>query len=630
MSVQLRVRRSHRGLVSTVLICTTAFVAIGPLTSSRAATPTGVVINEVRCDDVRPDYIELYNAGSAAIDLSGWVVADHLGSLNDSYHVKSLPSIILTPKHYTKVLKGAKSANFQFNIACGADTIKLATVSNGAATLVDSVTVPPLAKGFAWGRRAGTTSGWGATIPTYGTANKAAPADSSYDPSAWIFDPMLTKRIDLTLPSATVTDFQNGNPGKVYRPATFVMSNPSAPSPAPTPLVVGLRLKTGYGSYRPFGTLANPSKSSFKIKFDASVAGQSYFGLTKLTLNNMVQDPSLVHEWASYSIFRAMGIPSPRVGYASVYINNVFWGLYLTLEPYDDVSLSWRYPTTQHLYEGLWTDRPPDLATGRATAAYQIDEGSQTDRTDLASLISALNTYSISSPQVTRYLNIDEVVKVMATEQYLDHWDGYTSTRTWTPNNYYLHSDQSGVFELLPWGTDQTFSGNAADFSAGIGILFNKCRANDYCKSQYLKAIAEVSKVANSLSLAPTISTILTAQRDGISADTSRGMSFNDTLGAGAWVSTHLLNATNSASTYLKQNALGNIHWSPPSTLAAGTRLPASFFDAYSDVAGTFKYSVPVNKFLRAGSLKVIVKFTPNDYGNYSIKSQTYTIVVTP
>jgi len=620
----------HIRIFVTAAMCAVALVAVAPLKTSQAATPTGVVLNEVRCDDRRPDYIELYNASTTPIDLSDWVVADHLGDLNNRYHVKRIGSIILPSKRYTKVLKGSKAENFQFNIACGGDTIKLATVSHGKSTLVDSVDVPPLAPGFAWGRLDGTQSGWGATIPTYGTVNKLAPLGSAYDTSSWIFDPMLSKRIDITLPSATVTNFQNGNPGKIYQPATFVMTSPSAPSPAPTPLQVGIRLKIGYGSYRPFGTLSSPSKSSFKIKFDTTVPGQRYFGLNKLTLNNMVQDPSLVHEWASYTLFRSMGIPCPRVGYASVYINNIFWGFYLTLEPYDDTSLSWNYSNTQHLYEALWTDMAPDLNVNRADYAYQIDEGSQTDRSDLANLISVLNSFPISSPQVGKYLNVEEVAKAMATEQYLNHWDGYTSTQTWTPNNYYLHSDQSGYFELLPWGTDQTFGGNAADFSAGIGILFNKCRINDYCKSLYLKAIAKVSKVANALNLAPTISTILTAQRDSIAADTGRGMSFNDTLAAGAWISTHLANATKSAAAYLQKNAQGDIHWSPPSTLVAGTRLPASFFNAFSDVSGSFRYSVPVNKLLRAGTLKVVVTFTPDDWQTYSPRALTFVIPVTP
>ena len=44
------------------------------------------------------------------------------------------------------------------------------------------------------------------------------------------------------------------------------------------------------------------------------------------------------------------------------------------------------------------------------------------------------------------------MTRMWAVERYLGHWDGYT-----TKNNYYLVSDPSGRFQMLPWGTDQTW-----------------------------------------------------------------------------------------------------------------------------------------------------------------------------
>jgi len=630
MTMIWKQRRKAMASASTALLLSVGLLAVAPSPWVTAAPSTDVIINEVRCDDAKPDFVELYNFGTTTVNLDGWVIADHIGDLTDTVHVKALPAINLGPKKYTKIYKGTRATEFKFNIACGADKIKLATVSGSTSTTLDSVAIPPLSSGFSWSRLTTAPKGWGVGLPTAGAKNKPAPADASYDQTSWIFDPNITKRIDLTLPNATLTDFQNGNQGNVYQPGTFRMTNQSTPSSTPAPIQVGVRLKKGYGSYLPFGSLQNPSKSSFKIKFDSTVPEQRFFGLRKLTLNNMKQDPSLVHEWASYSVFRAMGIPAPRVAYASVYINNVHWGFYLTLEPFDAVSLSWNYPITEHLYEGLWTDRPPDLRSGRAAAAYNIDEGSKTNRTDLETLISALNMYSISSAQVLRYLNVDQVAKVMATEQYLNHWDGYTSTASWTPNNYYLHSDRTGRFELLPWGTDQTFGGHAADFGNAIGILFNKCYADTYCRSQYFKAIAQVSTVANSLGLGQSIATILGTQRDAIVADTARGISYVDTLGAGAAVSWHIGNATTEASNFLKYHTYGTITWTPPTNLRAGQKLTASFFDAYSDTAGTFKYSVAVGRLLKAGTLKVIVTFTPSDIVKYAVRKNTYNVVVAP
>jgi len=624
---------SAASLVLGLVIAGPNFSAIAA-SSVTAATSANVVINEIRCDDLKPDFVELYNAGTTIVNLAGWVIADHLDPLIDPIHVKALSAISLSPKKYLKIYKGTRSLDFKFNIACGADTIKLATASGGVSTTIDSVDIPHLNAGFSWNRLAGTTRGWGAGLPTPGTANRPAPADATVDPSAWIFDPKVVKRIDLNLPSTTLKDFQNGNPGNVYQAGTFAMTNQSSTSggatTAPTPIQVGVRLKKGYGSYQPFGSLQNPSKTSFKIKFDSSVTDQRYFGLRKLTLNNMKQDPSLVHEWASYTLFRAMGIPAPRVGYASVYVNNVLWGFYLTLEPYDRVSLAWHYPSTKHLYEGMWTDRPPDVTPGRATLAFNADVGSETDHSDLETLISTLNGYAISSAQVGKYLDIDELSRFMAIEQYLNHWDGYTSTAVWTPNNYYLHSDRTGRFELLPWGTDQTFGGHSADFGTAIGVLFNKCYKDAYCQSQYFKSIAQVSTVANSLGLGQSIASILGTQRDGILADTGRGVAYTETLSAGASVSWHLDNATPEASRFLKYHTYGTIHWTPPTNLRAGQRLSASFFDAYSDTWGTFKYSVAVGRLLKAGTLKVSITFTPTDSANYAIRNSTYNVVVLP
>ena len=612
---------------ATGLVLLTCGLVSAPELAS-AATSSAVVLNEVRCDDVRPDFVEVYNTGTTSVNLAGWMIADHLGDITDPYHVETLGSIVIGPKKYFRVYRGSRTIDFSFNITCGADDIKLANITAGEIKILDSVEIPPLAKGYSWGRSSAARNGWAATFPTPGALNKPTPANSTFDPASWIFDPQTVKRIDLTLPNATVSAFQNGNPGNVYQSATFSMQNVSNPLPSSAPLQVGIRLKNGYGSYRPFGTLSNPSKSSFKIKFDTQITGQRFFGIKKLTLNNMVQDPSTVHEWASYTLFRALGIPAPRVGYASVFINNVYWGYYLTLEPFDDVSLAWNYPSTQHLYEGLWTDRPSDLAPGRATIAYQIDEGSATNRTDLETLITTLNKYSMSSTQVRKVLNIDEVAKHMAIEQFLNHWDGYTSTQWWTPNNYYLHSDRDGMFELLPWGTDQTFGGSAADFSQAIGLLFKKCYADEYCKSLYLQAIALVIKTANALKLDNTISVILTVQKDSVSADSRAGLSYESAVASSKGVAAHVQSATLQGQAFLKTNAKGDIKWQPPVSLQAGTYLTSAFFNAYSDVDGKFRYSVAVGRYLRAGTLKVIVTFTPTDLANYTVQTKTVYIPV--
>ncbi|MBU6347430.1 MAG: CotH kinase family protein [Actinomycetales bacterium] len=601
----------------------------------QASSSSPVVINEVRCSGSSPAFIELFNTSSTVrIDLTGWVLGDHLGNLSDTYHVWNFKTgTTIGPRMYFRIFRGIKTTEFKFDITCGDDSIKLAQVVGTNTNIIDSVAVPPLVDGFTWGRMATARLGWTATLPTPYAANKAPTSGTVVDKSAWVFDPLLVKRIDLNLPQQTLDYFQNGNPGDLYRAGTFAITAKNAAGNTVktiSPMQVGIRLKNGFGSYRPFGNMNNPSKSSFKIKFNNSVQGQRLDGLAKLTLNNMVQDPTLVHEWASYTLLRAMGIPAPRVGYSSVYINNKLWGFYLTLEPYDDVSLSWTFPKTQHLYEALWTDRPPDINTGRTNFAYEVDEGDKTNRSDLQALENAVNNNAMSSAQVQSVLNVQAMVNMMAVEQYLDHWDGYTSTRWWTPNNYYLHSNEAGYFELLPWGTDQTFSGNTGNLADATGLLFKRCYSDDYCRSLYHIALAKVSATASSLALPAGASQILTAQQQGISDDQLRGMTYNDTVSAANGIGTHITTANAQVANYLRNNTTGAIRWNPTLTLKAGTKLTPAILNAYSDTAGTFTYSPALNTITRVGSLKVTATFKPTNTANYSTKTLAVTFKIIP
>ncbi len=633
----MQISKKPRRVLALVGTSTLIFASVATLAPSQvsASSTSPVVINEVRCTGTSTAFIELYNTSTTTrIDLTSFVLADHLADINDVYHVWKFPNgATIGPKMYFKIYRGTKATEFKFDITCGDDSIKLAQVVGNVVTIIDSVAIPPLANGVTWGRMASAPRGWTATYPTLFAANKLPTTGTQPDKSAWVFDPLLVKRIDLTLPAQTLGFFQNGNPGDLYRQATFSISAKNAAGTtvkSSSPMAVGIRLKTGFGSYRAFGNMDNPGKSSFKIKFNDSVQGQRLDGLAKLTLNNMVQDPTLVHEWASYTLFRAMGIPAPRVGYATVYINNKLWGFYLTLEPYDDVSLSWNYPKTQHLYEALWTDRPPDLSGGRANIAYEVDEGSKTDRSDLQALETAINTYSITSPQVQSVLNVKEMANMMAVEQYLDHWDGYTSMRWWTPNNYYLHSNEDGYFELLPWGTDQTFSGNTGNLSDATGVLFKKCYSDDLCRSLYHIALAKVSATAVGLGLPTSVGQILTAQQQGISTDPLLGRSYSDTVSAAGGVGTHISTASTQVANYLKNATTGAIRWDPTLTLKAGTKLTSSILNAYSDTAGTFTYSPALNTVAKVGTLKVTVTFRPTDTVNYTVKTKSVTFRVVP
>jgi spore coat protein CotH len=164
----------------------------------------------------------------------------------------------------------------------------------------------------------------------------------------------------------------------------------------------------------------------------------------------------MLHETLSYSLFRALGVPAPRTGFAYLRVNGEDFGTYLDLESLDQVALERLYPTagTLHLYEG--EDGTDVDAEG--VPKYEMDEGEE-PRTDLEGLAGAVAATTPSfSERLAGIADLEEMTRMWAVEKYVSQWDGYSGQEgEFQPNNYYLHSDLAGVFQMLPWGTDLTW-----------------------------------------------------------------------------------------------------------------------------------------------------------------------------
>ena len=117
-------------------------------------------------------------------------------------------------------------------------------------------------------------------------------------------------------------------------------------------------------------TARRRSKSSSK-----SPSKAKFLGLKKMTLNNMVQDPSMVHETLTYEAFRAAGVPAPRTGYADVESTAKSSAMHLNLETLDDLALERLFgsfeapPSTSTRGRSASTSFPATRATSRSTRA---------------------------------------------------------------------------------------------------------------------------------------------------------------------------------------------------------------------------------------------------------------------
>lgn len=340
-------------------------------------------------------------------------------------------------------------------------------------------------------------------------APRSASADPAPDPASWLFEPTAVAQIDMTLPPASLAALEEV-PDE-YQQGTLSLSGTGGDF---GPLEVGIRLKGAVGSFRPL-----TGKAAFKVKLDEYVDGQTLLGLKKLTFNNMVQDHSMIHETLAYEAFRAAGVPASRTGYAFLSLNGEDYGLYLDVETLDKVSLPRLFASTRHLYEAGYAT---DLSPGGA-AAYEVDEGKKSERGDLEALIAAANGETGDwSDGVAAFADLAEMTDAWAVERYIGHWDGYAGrVLPTTPNNYYLHSDESGLFTMLPWGTDQTW-GERLPFDSEGGLLLNRCLGDESCAALYREAVRRARDSIAGLGLSHRIDEIVSAIRPWQVADRRR------------------------------------------------------------------------------------------------------------
>lgn len=200
---------------------------------------------------------------------------------------------------------------------------------------------------------------------------------------------------------------------------------------------------------------SDSDRYSFKIDFDYFNDGENYYGLKKLNLNNNYGDASYMREYISYRIMGEMGIPVPATSYTHITINGEEWGLYLAVEPIDEVFLERTFgDSTGDLYK-------PD-GTG-ADLVYRGDDMSEypglvlktNEETSDGSAILALMQALESGEGLEDVLDVDEVLRYLAANVALANYDSYLGNTT---HNYYLY-EQDGRFTIVPWDYNYSFGG---------------------------------------------------------------------------------------------------------------------------------------------------------------------------
>ena len=200
---------------------------------------------------------------------------------------------------------------------------------------------------------------------------------------------------------------------------------------------------------------SDSDRYSFKIDFDYFNDGENYYGLKKLNLNNNYGDASYMREYICYRIMGEMGILVPATSYTHITINGEEWGLYLAVEPIDEVFLERTFgDSTGDLYkpDGTGADlvyRGDDMSEYPGLVLKTNEETS--DGSAILDLMKALE----SGEGLEDVLDVDEVLRYLAANVALANYDSYLGNTT---HNYYLY-EQDGRFTIVPWDYNYSFGG---------------------------------------------------------------------------------------------------------------------------------------------------------------------------
>ena len=257
---------------------------------------------------------------------------------------------------------------------------------------------------------------------------------------------------------------------------------------------IGIRAK-GNTSLSTVASLGS-RRYSFKIEFDHYDSSKSYHGLDKLSLNNLIQDSTMMKDYLTYIMMNAFGVNSSLCSYVYITVNGEDWGLYLAVEGVEEAFLERNYGSNYgELYKpdslsfggGRGNGKafePPaefDGSDGRkggfnlgggfgmgssdVKLQYTDDDldsysniwnNAKTDITeaDQYRLIESLKKLS-AGEEIESVVDIEQVIRYFVVHNYICNDDSYTGMMV---HNYYLY-EKDGQLAMIPWDYNLAFGG---------------------------------------------------------------------------------------------------------------------------------------------------------------------------
>jgi spore coat protein H len=203
---------------------------------------------------------------------------------------------------------------------------------------------------------------------------------------------------------------------------------------------VAVHLK-GTGTFRGID-----EKPSWTLGFE----DPKFHGLSKIHLNNSIEDTTYLHEFIGSEMFRAAGLPAPRVAHAMVELNGRKLGLYVLKEGFTEEFLS--------LYYKNYSGNLYDISAGHEVneTMDRVFGPGPDDQKDIRALGEACmeTNYTKRWVGLEATLDVDRFMAFMAMEIMVGHRDGYCLAK----NNFRVYHDlDTDRIVFFPHGMDVLF-----------------------------------------------------------------------------------------------------------------------------------------------------------------------------
>lgn len=270
---------------------------------------------------------------------------------------------------------------------------------------------------------------------------------------------------------------------------------------------IGLRAK-GNTSLSMVSSLGS-ERYSFKIEFDHYDSTRTYHGLDKLSLNNLIQDSTMMKDYLTYTMMNGFGVNSSLCSYVYITVNGEDWGLYLAVEGVEESFLERNYGSDYgELYKpdslgfgggrgngrefdpsAMFGSGMPDIpfsggggfGMGSSDVKLQyIDDEldsylniwnnakTHITKADQKRLIESLKKLS-DNQDIASVVDIGQVIRYFVVHNYVCNDDSYTGMMV---HNYYLY-ETDGRLSMIPWDYNLgfgTFSGGNATSTVNTPI----------------------------------------------------------------------------------------------------------------------------------------------------------------